>query len=89
MLTILYRAYLVFLVLMICYILANDHIWPIIDLFGDLNDHLRGIKDSIGDHGDLIAGTITNQNILNEGEEANVLQTYDQIVTALLGCCCA
>ena len=43
------------------------------------------MTDSIGDHGDLIAGTITNQNIIDEGEEANVLQTYDQIVTALQG----
>ena len=55
------------------------------NIFGDLNDHLRGIMDSIGDHGDLIAGTITNQNIIDENEEANVLQTYDQIVTALQG----
>ena len=43
------------------------------------------MTDSIGDHGDLIAGTITNQNIIDENEEANVLQTYDQIVTALQG----
>ena len=41
--------------------------------------------DSIGDHGDLVAGTITNQNIIDEGEEANQLQTFDQIVTALQG----
>ena len=55
------------------------------NLIGELNDHLSAIKDSIGDHGDLIAGTITNQNIIDENEEANVLQTYDQIVTALNG----
>ena len=55
------------------------------NIFGDISDHLRGIIDSIGDHGDLIAGTITNQNIIDENEEANVLQTYDQIVTALQG----
>ena len=55
------------------------------NLFGELNDHLKGIMDSIGDHGDLVAGTITNQNIIDEGEEANQLQTFDQIVTALQG----
>ena len=55
------------------------------NLIGELNDHLRAIRDSIGDHGDLIAGTITNQNIIDENEESNVLQTYDQIVTALQG----
>ena len=55
------------------------------NLFGELNDQLRAMTDSIGDHGDLIAGTITNQNIIDENEEANVLQTYDQIVTALQG----
>ena len=54
-------------------------------MIGELNNHLRAITDSIGDHGDLIAGTITNQNIIDENEEANVLQTYDQIVTALHG----
>ena len=54
-------------------------------MFEELNEHLRGIKDSIGDHGDLIAGTITNQNIIDENEEANILQTYDQMVTALQG----
>ena len=54
-------------------------------LFGDLNDHLQAIRESIGDHGDLIAGTITNQNIIEEGEEANQLQTFDQIITALQG----
>ena len=54
-------------------------------MFEELNDHLSSIKDSIGDHGDLLAGTITNQNIIDEKEEANVLQTYDQIVTALQG----
>ena len=50
-----------------------------------MNDHLQAIKESIGDHGDLIAGTITNQNIIDEGEEANQLQTFDQIITALQG----
>ena len=54
-------------------------------MFEELNEHLRSIKDSIGDHGDLLSGTITNQNIIDENEEANVLQTYDQIVTALQG----
>ena len=54
-------------------------------MFEELNEHLKSITDSIGDHGDLIAGTITNQNIIDENEEANVLQTYDQIVTALQG----
>ena len=55
------------------------------NLFGDLSDHLKGIMDSIGDHGDLIAGTISNQNIIDEAEEANQLQTFDQIITALQG----
>ena len=55
------------------------------NLFEDLNDHLKGITDSIGDHGDLLAGTITNQNIIDEAEEANQLQTFDQIITALQG----
>ena len=55
------------------------------NLIGELNNHLMAITDSIGDHGDLIAGTITNQNIIDENEEANILQTYDQMVTALQG----
>ena len=54
-------------------------------MFGDLNDKLQLITDSIGDHGGLIAGTITNQNIIDEGEEASQMQTLDNIVTSLQG----
>merc|ERR1712026_373727 len=56
-----------------------------VNLFGELNDKLQLITDSIADHGDLVAGTITNQNIIDESEEANQLQTFDNIITALQG----
>ena len=56
-------------------------------MFSELKENLQGIITSIGDHGELIAGTITNQNELIEAQEKseqqNLISAIDGISSVL------